>query len=632
MNINSNELLLLNRNMRFGNAAPQPSTPVAEPPVSKPETGLNALQAQGMNNSISFQGKSAFLQALKNKGLAAMMALSVLAGASTLQSCDDKEIIGIPGGSHTDITITVNYDDEKWQQMYEAMMQMWQSMLEQQQITNTQLIQMNTQMLELMQLVKDGNIDAQEFYTKMFEFMINNEANQQAIIEILTNNGKTQEEANSFIQTLIELVKNGQLSAAEAMDKIMEELGDISGTLKDILEQLQGISEELVSFHNDYNEGKDQTLGLLGDIYEQGTINTQVLLSINDHAAQTSKNLQELQASFEKLSAFLQDDTRYNELMEQLKKLEAGSIDYQKFEDMFKLLGFTLSDVINMSKDELLNAINEFENTYIENEANQNELLQNINNKLNIVVNFPGLDQSAIIDAIKELTNAVNNGNTDVTEELKNIQNQLDNIQKSIDNMMKQLAEHSSMVSSYFNAFKDQFSQALNLLTAISGDMTELKNQQTIANSYLNSLMKEVNELTVVINEIKDATTGDGSGEGSSITIEELENLLKNLNEEYYNKYKTLISNLGIQIGGSTATIEALLKEINEKMNNQKDYTEQLGRILEILEGINLEAPEYTDKLEQIIKLLENFKCNCECGADSGDNEGIVGDLGDLLG
>ena len=198
--------------------------------------------------------------------------------------------------------------------------------------------------------------------------------------------------------------------------------------------------------------------------------------------------------------------------------------------------------------------------------------------------------------------------------------------------MMKQLADHSSMVSSYFNAFKDQFSQALNLLTAISGDMTELKNQQTIANSYLNSLMKEVNELTVVINEIKDATTGDGSGEGSSITIEELENLLKNLNEEYYNKYKTLISNLGIQIGGSTATIEALLKEINEKMNNQKDYTEQLGRILEILEGINLEAPEYTDKLEQIIKLLENFKCNCECGADSGDNEGIVGDLGDLLG
>lgn len=630
MNIIANELKLPKQNMKFGEASPQPTAPVAEPPVSKPEDGMNALYAQGLNNQLSFQG-GVNLAALKKKGLQAMMALTLLGGAAMTQSCSkylEPSHIYIEHGSDTDITII--YDDSKWQAMFEKMMEMWQMMLEQQQITNDQLAQMSQYMLQMMQMMQEGQLTAEQFYAQMYEFMLNNENNQNIIIDLLVQNGKTQEEANKLIQSLIEQVQIGQITAAEAMEQIMKELGDIGSTLDGILEQLKNISEELTQFHNDYNEGKDQTLDLLGDIYEQGTINTQILLSLNDHVAQMSKNLQELQVSFEELKVIVNDDTKFNELMEQLKKLEAGSIDYQKFEDMFKLLGFTLTDAINMSKDELLNAIKDFENTYIKNEENQNEMLQNINNKLDIVINFPGMDQEGVIDAIKDLTDAVNNGNADVTNELNKIQEQLDKIQKSIDTLMDQFAEHTSMVNSYLNAFKDQFSEALELLTNISSDMTELKNKQDVANSYLNSLVKQMEELTVIINEIKDSTTNPGGG--SSITIEELEELLKNINETNYNRYKELIENLGIQIGGSTATIEDLLKQINEKMDNQKDYTEQLNKIIEMLDGIDLSSPDYSDKLDRIIELLENFKCNCDCGADSGDNEGIIGDLGDLLG
>ncbi len=632
MNIIANELMLPKQNMKFGNSAPQPTTPVSEPPVNKPAGGMNALYAQGLNNQLAFQG-GVNLSALKKRGLQAMMALTLLGGAAATQSCSEwlePSYVYIEHGSETNITI--DYDNSQWQAMYEKMMEMWQMMLEQQQITNNQLTQMSQYMLQMMQMMQEGQMTAEQFYAQMYEFMMNNENNQKTIMDLLIQNGKTQEEANQLIQSLIQQVQEGQITAAEAMQKIMEELGDIGNTLDGILEQLQGIRDELTQFHNDYNEGKDQTLGLLGDIYEQGTINTQILLSLNDHVAQMSKNLQELQVSVNEIKEIVADDKKFKELMEQLKKLEAGSIDYQKFEDMFKLLGLTLTDAINMSKDELLNAIKDFENTYIENEENQNELLLDINNKLDIVVNFPGMDQEGIIDAIKDLTDAVNNGNADVTNELKNIQNQLDKIQMSIDNMMDQFAEHTSMVNSYLNAFKDQFSEALELLTNISSDMTELKNKQEIANSYLNSLVKQMEELTVIINEIKDATDGGGNGDGSSITIEELENLLKDLNEVNYNRYKELIENLGIQIGGSTATIEDLLKQINEKMDNQKDYTEQLNKIIEMLDGIDLSSPDYSDKLDRIIELLENFKCNCDCGADSGDNEGIIGDLEDILG
>ena len=219
-----------------------------------------------------------------------------------------------------------------------------------------------------------------------------------------------------------------------------------------------------------------------------------------------------------------------------------------------------------------------------------------------------------------------------ITEELQTIQEQLNQLKAQINEMMTKFDNQTALVNSYLESFNKQFGMALDMLTNLSGDINELVFQQSVANGYLNNLMKQIEELKVIINDIKESTENGDSGDGSSITIEELENLLKNHSDAVYNRYKELIENFGIQIGDSTATIEDLVNQINIKMDNLKDYTKQLNEIIELLKGINLSAPEYADKLDRIIELLENFKCNCNCGADSGDNEGIVGDLGDLLG
>ena len=640
MNINSNELKLMNQVLKFKAAAPQPSTtPEPQAPVSKPESGMNALYAQGLNNQLSFQGGANLSKLLKNKGLSTMMALGLLAAAPLTQSCTDylepeTDITYIPGSTDVDIDVDVDivitYDNTEWRAMYEKMMEMWQMMLEQQQITNDQLNQMSQYMLQMMQMMQDGQMSAEEFYAKMYEFMINNENNQKTIMDILIDNGKTQEEANQFLQELINLVKTGQLTAAEAMQKIMEELGNINITLDGILEKINSFYEEFIEFRNDYYTNKEETLGMLAGIYEQGTINTQVLLSMNGNIAQLTKNFQEFQGSFEKFKINIQNN--HEELIEKIANLEAGSVDYQKFEDMFKQLGLTITDAINMSKEELIAKVDEFEQTYITTEESQTQLLQKINNDVNLIVNFPGIDQSAVIEALNKLTEAVNNGNANVTEELQTIQEQLNQLKAQINEMMTKFDNQTALVNSYLESFNKQFGMALDMLTNLSGDINELVFQQSVANGYLNNLMKQIEELKVIINDIKESTENGDSGDGSSITIEELENLLKNHSDAVYNRYKELIENFGIQIGDSTATIEDLVNQINIKMDNLKDYTKQLNEIIELLKGINLSAPEYADKLDRIIELLENFKCNCECGADSGDNEGIVGDLGDLLG
>ena len=117
-------------------------------------------------------------------------------------------------------------------------------------------------------------------------------------------------------------------------------------------------------------------------------------------------------------------------------------------------------------------------------------------------------------------------------------------------------------------------------------------------------------------------------GNGSSITLDQLEELWKQHDEANYNRYKELLENLNITVDVDTTTIEDLLKEINNKMDGINDNSAILDQILDLLQGIDWTKPDYSDKLDRIIEILENFKCNCDCG---NSNEGILGNLEDVL-
>ena len=103
----------------------------------------------------------------------------------------------------------------------------------------------------------------------------------------------------------------------------------------------------------------------------------------------------------------------------------------------------------------------------------------------------------------------------------------------------------------------------------------------------------------------------------------------KQHDEANFNKYKELIENLDLNVDIDTSTIEDLLTSIDNKMEYINDNSEILTQILNKLNSIDWSNPDYTDKLDKIIEILENFKCNCDCG---GNNEGILGDLDDVLG
>ena len=898
MNINATELLLLNKKLKFGEGAgvnnkevEEGTNPVSNPNVTlpvpeenKPQTGLNALVFQGLKNvvdnpdlattagtnlafmketapgttgekaaneyvapyksNIAFQGGK-----FKSLALGAMMALATLGGVSSLTSCDPYEI-----------NQSVEVDMSAIMDMVNQLTSILNEMKEQQQITNDQMAQMNQYMLQLIQLVQDGQMTANEFYQQMFNYMIVNQTNQEIIIEQLIQNGKTQEEANALIQQLINDVNAGRISAEEAWKTIQELLGDIKGILqqalsdfnkfyqdymtkqdelietnkqgfeelisqgnitnetlqkmteqndslislsnkaseerqaiKEAIEQanldsnanfetvvstlnmnktdiinammkmgytqiqvekmnaaqiikaiekntqatevsnqmLSGITkfvsilpgiyqngqitnaqlnqtnqlltkvmnyvkvlpemyandkitqsqleefyklyqealesdgefnaqtlaklEELVSklesiegtlenisqkltdmindfkaFRDQYTDDKKKEFEMLGSIVVDNKIQTAQLALIQEKQKDMAESLEGIKANTDTLLVIAKDDTKHKELIDAIKDIQAGGssdIDYQRLEDMFKLMGMTIADAINMSSSELQAKIEEFQKTYIETEQKQLEEMQTINAKLDDLSIFAGLSKDEIVNAINDVTNAVNNGNTDITNEIKNLQEQLDKLQAAVDAMYKAIGEQSQKVNQWLSQFDSKFNNALSLLSNIDKNMSTIISNQTIANKYLQNLNNSVEELKIAIEEIKVAI--DNGNGGSSITLDQLEELWKQHDEANYNRYKELLENLDINVDIDTTTIEGLLNEINNKMDGINDNSAILDQILDLLKGIDWTKPDYSSKLDRIIEILENFKCNCDCG---NSNEGIIGDLEEVLG
>lgn len=503
-------------------------------------------------------------------------------------------------------------------------------LVEQGKITNEQLNDLKQQMQDLMNEVQNGNISAEEFYNRAFEYMVGSSTNQQVIIAQLVENGKTQQEANNLIKQLISDVQSGNITAEEAFNEIKELLGNIDETLGEISQVLKDLLSDFDSFYNDYKNDKDKEFHLLDQLIQNGKLQTSILQSMNNTINSMSENITGIKTNTDKLLEIAQDDTKFNELIEAIKNIQAGGsadIDYQRLEDMFKMMGLTITDAINMSSSQLEQAIKDFQNTYVNVEQKQIEELQTIQSKIDDLQIFLSNNDNnkEIIDAINNITVAIGNGNEDVTNELKNLTEQLNKLQQAIDAIYKAIGEQAAITNTYLEKYDTKFDGILGMLGSIDSKLNTIIANQKTAEIYLDNLLKAVAELKEEIQKLQNEA-GDG---GSSITLEQLEELWKQHDEANFNKYKELIENLDINVDVNTTTIEELLKSIDAKMEYINDNSEILNQILAKLNGIDWSDPDYSSKLDRIIEILENFKCNCECG---GNNEGILGDLEEVLG
>lgn len=640
MNINAQELSIMRKNMKFGEAQPTAVTaaPVTEPPVTKPEAGLNALEMQAKNN-IAFQGVK--VPATVRKGIGKMMLLAVLAGAAptVMTSC-------------TEVKQEVKVDMSQITKMYQEMLNLYKQMLEQKAISNETQAEMLKYLQFIYTEVQDGNMTQKEFQKSVYEYMIQDSEMQKLILDQLVENGKSQEEANEWLQDLIDDVRAGQIDYKEAVKELMKILGSIDGTLTDILAEIKGLREDINKNHQEYIALKEEDLEMLAKLFNQGQINQSYLAALTHNTNIANEYLAKIKANTEELKAIFTDKDKYNKFMADLKALMPSDIDYAKFEAMFATYGLKIEDVLNMSSEKLVALLENWMKNDLANETKQNELLDSMNKKLAILENLPDWNFDGVQAAIDSLRAAMQADNKDIMALIKDVIMKMDEVIAKLDTMV----ENTDVIVKNMNNQQANWDAALKLFGENNQLLKDIKNGQKVTNeqlagfdknfdeiaknqktqiSYLNILINDVAGLRKAVEELELTVNVEGG-----MTREDLESVLAERDPKMLESFEALIKKYGFdKVPGDVQTIKDLLGDLEDLVANQTDYSEQLGKIialegdiLNFLKGLDFSDPAALAKLDKIITLLENWKCNCECGTPAEDkNDESIKDLEDMF-
>ena len=476
MNINSNELLLLNKKIRFGETPAENGTvnSVPSPEADKPQTGMNTLMFQGLNNvvsnpelstnlgimkeiapqpaetkttegyvapyksNIAFQGGK-----LKSLALAAMMALATFGGVATMSSCTD--------GTEIYEETNINIDLSAMQDMINQLTAILTQMLEQQQITNQQMQQMNAYMMQLLEEVKNGNINAEQFYQRMFDYMIVNQANQEIIIDQLVQNGQTQEEANALLQQLIEEVRNGNITAQEALEKIQSLLGDIKGLLEQAIQDFSNYFEQMLAKQDELIATNKQGFE---ELIKRGDITNETLQNMqeqNDSLIVLSNKQIEAQQDIKNaiINSKVDLDANFDAIVDALNANKNDLID------ALMKLGYTQAQIQKMTAAQIIDAINK--NTQATQQGNL--MLSKITRYVALLPEIykNGSITNSELQAIYKLFSEAVASGGDYSEEmlakLEEVVNKLESIEGILNDMNAKLTD---MIND-FKAFRDQY-------------------------------------------------------------------------------------------------------------------------------------------------------------------------------
>ena len=639
MNINAQELSIMRKNMKFGEAQPTATTtaPVAEPPVTKPEAGLNALDAQAQNN-IAFQGVK--IPTAVRKGVGKMMLMLALAGAAPVMMT-----------SCTDVEQSVSIDMTEITKLYQEMLNLYQQMLEQQTISNETQKEMLNYLKYLYTEVQNGNMSQQEFQKSVYEYMIQDTATQTLILEQLVKNGKTQEEANEWLQQLIADVRAGHITYKEAVDQIMDILGNIDNTLTDILAEIKGLRDDIANNHKEYMAIRKEDLDMLSKLYANGLLQTQYLEGLKADSEKRNEYLANLEQNTKDLINIITDKEKYAQFLADLKALMPSDIDYTKFEAMFAAYGLKIEDVVNMSNEKLVALLKDWMINDLGNETKQNELLDSINSKLAILENLPNWNFEGIQASIDALRAAMQADNKDIMALIKDVIMKMDEVIAKLDTLVDNtgdIVKNMNNQQAYWEAALKLFGENNELLKEIKEDQKVTnktlegfktnfdnieKNQKTQI-SYLNILTNDLAGLRKTVEELELTVNVEGG-----MTREEFESVLAERDPKMLEAFEALIQKYGFdKIPGDVQTIKDLLDDLNDLVANQTDYSAQLdriialkGEILDFLKNLDFSDPAALAKLDKIITLLENWKCNCECGGSSDKNDESIKDMEDMF-
>lgn len=653
MKINANELLLMNKKIRFGEEANKPeSTETVSTQQTSPQTGMNGLMFQGINNVVSnpqlagnlnilreestkeeqpnngqdsvaplktnvaFQGKAS---KFKTVAMSALMGLMTMGAVSTLQSCGEENTIQ---------TVDVKVDMTAITAMLEEIKQWRQEAADRDKEMAAKYDQIISLFNQTISLLKQSQLDDATFRALIL-------ANQQIMIDLMVKQGYTQEEANKKLDAII----NSNMSIEEKLDAITNLVGAIKVSLDDIKASLERAEKDRAEFKEMLKENNSNVKELL----EQGKV------IIASDSARNAK-LDNLATAIARLNIDMNSgiDNLANKLNMSTNQLIA----------VMKQLGYRQEQITKMTAAEILAAIKE--NT-AETKKNGEIMLVGFNNLEGIIKDYGTKGEvfaKEVLNYIAAVGFEMNRNFGNLITEVKAGRVSLDEIKALIAAMNKNIEKNGETA-------KEDNDKILNYIAAVGYEMN--RNFTAILNAINNGGKgtEKIEALLEKVLEKQDSNTkaiinamGNIKVEGGKIDLSSIEAMLKDLLAQSKKNGNTLSSIDGklnvIQITQQAILdkinaeahkgdlryerADAFMKEVLDKLGNQSgagkyDDTE----LLEVLKGLSNLIDTRTNDLLKAIKdhdvkvtvdLKGKVKCECNCGQN---HEGILKDIEKIL-
>ena len=260
-----------------------------------------------------------------------------------------------------------------------------------------------------------------------------------------------------------------------------------------------------------------------------------------------------------------------------------------------------------------------------------------------------GKTEQEAVNFLKEINDKLAKGEITAKEAYEEIMKILNSINDNVAAIYELLADNLPKLTKYMEKQDSYWNNALGGLGYLIDLAKDIKGGQAVTNEELANGFQNIIEKLDLSNDYAKLTNDqldkvlllmNQYSQSDAMTVDEFKEALAERDQKLAEDFMKFIEAYGFdKMPGDVLTIKNLLSSIENMVKQNTDYSQQLNiiisyekDILDFIKTIDLSNPECVAKLENIINILNNFKCNCECGKPAEDNDESIKDLEDLFG
>ena len=562
-----------------------------------PRYAYQKSEGDSLELSTKRKKENPIMKWFKSIALATAVAASSLAPTSCTveENFEGKDVV-----ITNDVTIDMSTLNNLLQKILERLDEMNQNI-----IVGNETI--SKQITDLVDELKNQQIDDQMFFEKIIELLGN--INQNVTVGDAS--------IKELLEALLEQYQSGSIDYKEMLNKILDLLGSIDSSLKDIASQFTDFVNSYNENNAKYEENFNQVLDWMSTIDNSIKNNhidmsqlEEIINNIEINGGATQESLDKiLQAIIDvKNSTEANKPITVEDLENVLKKYVTDDKDYTAILNTIKDLlekGNAGSDGSNITIEQLEQLIKENKTDL----TKVTQLMTSILNALNNLNTGGGdgnvnVDLSTIEGLLTDLINKYDQGRLDQNELLEEINGKLDNM-VTVEDLDALLGKYYDQLKANSDKHTDDILGAIKNITISGGTGVDMDALEELIKKYSNNNDDVVDALDKIYDKMDELNTAGGGG----LTVRDIEKLI----QQYYKdptpiltEIKTLLQDLG---SNDRITIEQLEQLMNDNKTDLTKVTQLMTSILNALQnnsnnGVDMSGIE--NKLNSIINDYNN--------------------------